>query len=71
MRLIVSPQTTGEERVSIVYTSVPPGAVSEGHIHEDFDEYIHFDIAGRVIVDGEAYEVPRPRRGACAGRLQA
>ena len=58
VRLIVSPQTTGEQQLSIVYTSVPPGAVSEGHIHGDFDEYIHFDIAGKVILDGKSFDVP-------------
>jgi len=58
VRLIVSPETTGEQRLSIVFTSVPPGAVSEGHIHADFDEYIHFDIAGKVTLDGKSFDVP-------------
>jgi len=58
VRLVVSPETTGEKRLSIVFTSVPAGAISEGHIHEDFDEYIHFDIGGKVSLDGKTFDVP-------------
>jgi quercetin dioxygenase-like cupin family protein len=58
VRLVVSPETTGEKRLSLVYTTVPPGAVSEGHIHADFDEYIFFDIGGKLILDGKSFDVP-------------
>jgi quercetin dioxygenase-like cupin family protein len=58
VRLIVSPETTGDEGLSLVYTTIPPGAVSEGHIHPDFDEYIFFDTGGRAILNGEVFEVP-------------
>ena len=58
VRLVVSPETTGEERLSLVFTSVPAGAISEGHVHEDFDEYIYFDIGGKVILDGKTFDVP-------------
>ena len=58
VRLIISPQTTGEERVSLVYTIVPPGGLSEGHVHPDFDEYIFFESEGRAVLDGDAFDVP-------------
>jgi len=58
VRLVVSPQTTGEKRLSIVHTTVPPGCMSQGHAHDGFDEYIYFDIGGKAIVDGKEYEVP-------------
>ena len=58
VRLIASPETTGETRVSLVYTIVPPGAVSEGHIHADFDEYIFFESKGQAVLDGKAFDVP-------------
>ena len=58
VRLAVSPQTTGEQRISLVFTIIPPGAVSEGHIHSDCDEYIFFESAGRAILDGVEFEVP-------------
>ncbi len=58
VRLIVSPQTTGEERLSIVHTTVPPQSMSQGHVHADFDEYIYFDIGGTAIIDGVSYLVP-------------
>ena len=58
VRLIVSPETTGDERVRIVRTTIPPGAVSEGHVHPDADEYICFDIPGIAVLDGVEYRVP-------------
>ena len=57
IRLMVSPQTTGEERCSIVISSLPPMAVSEKHAHEGSDEYIYFDIGGRFIVGEKEYIV--------------
>ena len=58
VRLVVSPQTTGEGRLTIVHTTVPPGCLSQGHSHEGFDEYIYFDIGGQAVVSGKRYEVP-------------
>ncbi len=58
VRLIVSPETTGDGRIRIVTATVPPHGVADGHIHPDADEYIHFDIAGKVRLDGEEYDVP-------------
>jgi len=58
VRLVVSPQTTGEERASIVYAIVPPGGLSEGHVHPDFDEYIFFESAGRAVLGDDAFDVP-------------
>ena len=58
VRLITSPQTTGEQGLSIVYTIIPPGAISEGHTHPDFDEYIFFESAGRAVVDGKEFDIP-------------
>jgi mannose-6-phosphate isomerase-like protein (cupin superfamily) len=52
VRLIISPQTTGEDRVAIVHVNLPPGGVSEGHSHEKSDEYIFFDNNGEVVLDG-------------------
>lgn len=58
VRLVVSPQTTGEERLSIVHTTVPPLCMSQGHAHEGFDEYIYFDIGGEAVIDGDRLTVP-------------
>ena len=54
----VSPEISGDERVCIVTASIPPGGISEGHIHPDADEYIHFDISGEAEVDDVVYQVP-------------
>ncbi len=58
VRLLVSPETTGDDRLRIVDVKVPAGAISEGHVHPDADEYIRFDIAGKAILDGVEYDVP-------------
>src|SRR5664279_5281756 len=58
VRIIVAPELSDENHISIVHTSIPAHAVSEGHIHEDFDEYILFVTTGEVIVDGVKYNVP-------------
>ena len=55
IRIISSPYTTGEERCSIVVATLPPGGISEGHIHEDADEYICFDTAGEAILGDEKF----------------
>jgi quercetin dioxygenase-like cupin family protein len=57
IRLMVSPETTGEENCDIVMASLPPGAISEGHVHPESDEYIYFDIGGVARIDGEEYVV--------------
>ncbi len=56
--LIVSPETTGDERIRLVKTTIPAGGISEAHIHPDADEYIFFDIAGVTVLDGVEYAVP-------------
>ena len=58
VRLIASPETTGEERIRIVTCTVPAGGISEGHIHPDADEYIYFDIGGSAKLDDVEYPVP-------------
>ena len=58
VRMIVAPELSGKDGISLVHTSIPAHAVSEGHIHEDFDEYIFFCMAGKVIVDEVEYDVP-------------
>jgi quercetin dioxygenase-like cupin family protein len=57
IRLLVSPQTTGEQRCSIVIGSIPPGGISEGHKHQESDEYIYFDIGGKFVINKEEYQV--------------
>lgn len=58
VRLVVSPETTDEKRMSLVHVTIPPGAKSEGHIHDNFDEYILFQDAGAAILDGVKHDVP-------------
>ncbi|MCX6219637.1 MAG: hypothetical protein NTZ69_01460 [Bacteroidia bacterium] len=43
VRLVISPETTGEEKVAIVHVNIPPGGISDGHLHRESDEYILFD----------------------------
>lgn len=59
IRLIASPQTTGEDRLIIVHVVVPPLGISEGHAHPHSDEYIMFSIPGRAMLDGKEFDVPK------------
>jgi len=58
VRVIASPQTTGESRMTLVSCVLPPGAVSENHVHDDYDEYIQFQTTGEVELDGVIQHVP-------------
>ena len=58
IRMPVSPYTTGEEHISIVHCTLPPKSVSEGHVHDDCDEYIYFDIGGSAKLDDVEYPMP-------------
>ena len=73
VRLIVSPETTGEASISIVSVNIPPGGISEGHVHHETDEYIYFDNCGIAEIDGEVISVnknslvfaPRGKKHEC------
>ena len=58
IRMVFSPDIGNAEGISIIVGTVPPGGVSEGHVHEDCDEFICFSIEGNVIIDGVKYHVP-------------
>lgn len=59
VRIVVSPETTGEDNVVIVHVNIPAGGISDGHVHYESDEYIYFDNDGAVILDGMRHEVKR------------
>jgi len=59
VRLVISPKTTGEEGLAIVHVNIPPGGISDGHVHYESDEYIFFDNDGAVILDGIRHEVKK------------
>jgi len=59
IRLVFSPDIGNEKSINIVICNIPPGGISEGHVHEDSDEIIHFGIAGEVKIDGETFPVPK------------
>jgi quercetin dioxygenase-like cupin family protein len=59
VRLVISPATTGEDRMAIVYVNIPPGGISSGHVHNECDEYIFFDNDGAVILDGTRHEIKK------------
>ena len=59
IRMVFSPDIGNEENINIVMCDIPPGGISEGHVHDKSDEIIHFNIAGKVIIDGESFDVPK------------
>ena len=58
IRMVFSPDIGNAQEVNIVVCNIPPNAISEGHRHEESDEIIHFNIAGKAIIDGETFDVP-------------
>lgn len=58
VRLVFSPDLGNAEGVNIVTCEIPPGAVSEGHVHPESDEIIRFSIAGKAVIDGQEMDVP-------------
>lgn len=59
VRLIMSPFTSEKGDMTIVHVELPPKGISEGHVHDDCDEIIHFDHDGKVIIDGNEYLVKK------------
>lgn len=57
VRILVSPQTTEGNAITVVHVEMPPGAISEGHIHEESDEIIYFENDGEAIINNKKYEV--------------
>jgi mannose-6-phosphate isomerase-like protein (cupin superfamily) len=58
IRLIFSPALGNAVGVNIVTADIPPGGISEGHVHPDCDEIIHFNISGLAVIDGLSMDVP-------------
>lgn len=58
VRLIAAPETTGEERIRIVMSTLPAGAATGAHAHPDADEYILFNISGKIVLDDLERDVP-------------
>ena len=40
VRLMMSPFTSDKSDLTVVHVVVPPKGISEGHIHEDCDDYL-------------------------------
>ena len=59
VRLMMSPYTSDKSDLTVVHVVVPPKGISEGHIHEDCDETIYFDIGGKAILEGQEYDVKK------------
>lgn len=58
IRLIFSPALGNAEGINVVTAVIPPGGISEGHVHSDCDEIIHFNIDGLAVINGISMEVP-------------
>jgi quercetin dioxygenase-like cupin family protein len=57
VRLPLSPSTTGDARFLVTHVILPPGGLSNGHVHEESDEIIYFTGPGRVQLGDEIYEL--------------
>ena len=57
LKLIASPQTTGYEKATVLFSHIPPGSTSGSHIHKECDEIMYIVGRGEVTVDGETVEL--------------
>jgi mannose-6-phosphate isomerase-like protein (cupin superfamily) len=53
LKIISSPETTGYEKASILFSLIPPGSSSGMHTHPKSDEIMYCVGRGEIIIDGE------------------
>jgi quercetin dioxygenase-like cupin family protein len=58
VRMLISPDIGNHDGITMVTVVMPPGGLSEAHIHDDNDEFMYFDGPGYTVIDGERFEVP-------------
>lgn len=58
VRMLISPEIGNSDKATIVTVVMPPGGLSDAHIHENSDEFMYFDGPAYTVIDGVRTEVP-------------
>lgn len=53
LKLIASPETTGYDKATVLFSHIPPGSTTGSHSHANSDEIIYCIGRGECIVNGE------------------
>ncbi|PKL58520.1 MAG: cupin domain-containing protein [Firmicutes bacterium HGW-Firmicutes-14] len=53
IKIIESPEITGYENATILFSHIPPGGTTGLHTHPDNDEIMYFVGRGEAILDGK------------------
>jgi len=57
LKLIVSPETTGYEKATVLFCHIPPGGGTGRHTHPNSDEIIHFVGRGEGTIGGDKVQI--------------
>jgi quercetin dioxygenase-like cupin family protein len=58
VRMLISPDIGNHDSITLVTVVMPPGGLSDAHMHEDSDEFMYFDGPAFTVIDGVRTEVP-------------
>ena len=53
LKIIASPEVSGYEKATVLFSHIPPGSSTGMHTHADSDEIIYFVGRGEGIINGE------------------
>jgi mannose-6-phosphate isomerase-like protein (cupin superfamily) len=57
LKLIASPETTGYNKATVLFSHIPPGGTTGRHVHANSDEIIYFVGRGEGTVDGDKVKI--------------
>lgn len=57
LKLIASPETTGYDKGTIIFSHIPPGGTTGMHTHPNSDEIMHFVGRGEATIGGDKVQI--------------
>jgi len=57
LKLIASPETTGYDKATVLFSHIPPGGTTGSHNHPNSDEIIYFIGRGEGTIDGKRVQI--------------
>ena len=57
LKIIASPETTGYEKATFLFSHIPPGSTTGSHIHPDSDEIMYCVGRGECTMNGEKAKI--------------
>ena len=58
-RLVLAPELGNESRLTLIYVSLPPGKMSDYHMHEDNDELMYYLGNAESVIEGVKYNIKK------------